>query len=108
METNVLIQIATLALILEALVQTVKPVWDPDKRTVVFYVNLAVGMLVSVGATYLADLDLFAAVGVPLSKLPIAGVIMTGILISRGANFMHDLIQLAQKLKIRVDPEKPE
>ena len=101
-----LTQILILAALVEAIVQTLKPIWEPDERkNPVFYINLAVGFLAAGGVNWLADLDLFASLGVPLVKAPWVGVILTGILLSRGANFAHDLIQLAQKLKIRVDPE---
>jgi hypothetical protein len=100
-----LTQVVILAVLVESLVQTVKPIWEPKERTVIYFVNLGVGILAAAGINYLADLDLFAALGVPLVRWPIVGVILTGILLSRGANFAHDLIQLAQKFKIRVDPE---
>jgi len=100
-----LTQIVILAMLVESFVQTLKPIWEPKERTVIYFVNLGVGILAAAGINYLADLDLFAALGVPLVKAPIVGVILTGILLSRGANFAHDIIQLAQKFKIRVDPE---
>lgn len=107
METqpNVLLQIIVLAALIEATVQTVKPIWQPAERTAIFFVNLGVGMAMSVGINYLAGLDLFSAIGVPLVRLPIVGTLLTGLLLSRGANFVHDLIQISQKIKLRVDPE---
>ncbi|MBN1668026.1 MAG: hypothetical protein JW862_13105 [Anaerolineales bacterium] len=98
-DTQVLLKIVFLAALLEAVVQTLKPIWEPEKRSVDFYVTLAVGLVISVGANYLADLDLFAAVGVPLVKAAWVGVILTGILVSRGANVLHDIFKLLQGLK---------
>jgi hypothetical protein len=37
-------------------------------------------------------IDFMTAVGVPIN-IPYAGMIFTGLLISRGSNFMHDLLQ---------------
>jgi hypothetical protein len=36
-------------------------------------------------------MDFLAALGIPL-QIPYLGMILTGILVSRGANFMHDLL----------------
>ena len=38
----------------------------------------------------LANVDFFALVGVELS-IPIVGIVLSGLLVSRGANFVHDL-----------------
>jgi hypothetical protein len=93
MNTQVLTQILVMAVLLEALVQTVKPIWKPEQASVSFYVSLGIGMVVSVGMNYLAGLDIFSAVGIPLVKAPVVGVVATGLLISRGSNFVHDLIK---------------
>jgi len=86
-------QILILAAIGEAIWETLKMVWEkkaladskgrinPDKIGA-----LAVGILVAFGAR----MDLFVLVGIPLS-IPYLGYILTGVLISRGANFVHDL-----------------
>ena len=84
----------------EALWQTLKMVWEPDatKKAGKFHPDklgvLAIGILISFGA----NLDLFAAVGIPLS-IPYVGVILTGVLISRGAGFVHDLFTYLKSLK---------
>lgn len=91
-------QLFVLALLVEACIETVKPIWQPEKRTVGFFASLGVGIAASVGINYLAGLDLFAWLGVPLSPA-IAGILLTGVLISRGSNFLHDLIAAALALK---------
>lgn len=99
MTVNVFVQIAVMGLLLESLIQTVKPIWKPTEATVSFYVSLAVGMILSAGITFLAGLDLFAAAGIPLVKAPWVGVICTGLLLSRGSNFIHDLLGGVLSLK---------
>lgn len=99
MNTGVLTQIIIMAVLLEAIVQTVKPLWKPEQATASFYVSLGVGMAISVGLNYLAGLDIFGAAGIPLVKAPVAGVICTGLLLSRGSNFVHDLIKTLINLK---------
>jgi hypothetical protein len=100
-------QLLVLAALIEALVQTVKPVWQPEQRTVTFFVTLGVGFLFSISLNYLAGLDIFTILGVPLVKLPVVGVIATGILLSRGAQFVHDLIQIVTNFKAAVSAWKP-
>jgi hypothetical protein len=48
---------------------------------------LAVGLLLSIAT----GADILAFVGIS-SKIPLVGIVLTGILISRGANFTHDLL----------------
>jgi hypothetical protein len=98
---NVLVKIIVAAAMGEAVVQTLKMVWEkktltngkgkfnPDKLIV-----LAVGILIAFGAS----LDLFAIVGIPMN-IPYLGIILTGILISRGEGFVHDLLAYIKSLK---------
>ncbi len=86
-------QLIVLALLLEACVQTLKPIWEPSKRTKEFYLSLLVGLALSTLVNYLAGLDLFTAFGLPLSRLPAVGTILTGIILSRGAGTLHDLFK---------------
>lgn len=93
-------QIIILAVLVEATVQTLKPIWEKGKRTPDYYVSLIVGFLASIGTTYLANVDIFEAMGVPLVKAPIVGVILTGIILTRGANIFHDILKLIEQAKI--------
>ena len=103
MKVEAIYQLIVLAALIEALVQTLKPIWKPEKRTVEFFVTLGVGLAVSVFLNYLAGLDIFSVLGVPLLKLPVVGVIATGVLLSRGAQFVHDLIQIITNFKTAVE-----
>jgi len=94
-------QILILAAIGEAVWETLKLVWEkkaltdskgkinPDKIGA-----LAVAILIAFGA----KMDLFPLVGVPLS-IPYLGYVLTGVLISRGAGFVHDLLTNLKSLK---------
>jgi hypothetical protein len=92
-------QLIIMAVLLESLVETVKPLWKPAEISVTFYVTLGASMLVATGINYLAGLDVFSAAGIPLVKAPWVGVIATGVLLSRGANFAHDLIKVVLSFK---------
>jgi hypothetical protein len=100
---DALVAIAIVGLLVEAVVETVKPFWDKEQRK-----NLPdriAGLAVGVGVAAVGGFDLFEAFGVPLDFIPAAapwpGVILTGIMLSRGANFVHSLIQSAYGLAKR-------
>jgi len=94
-------QVLILAAIGEAVWETLKMVWqkealanskgkiNPDKIGA-----LAVAILIAFGAR----IDLFTLVGVPLS-IPYLGYVLTGVLISRGSGFVHDLLTNLKSLK---------
>jgi len=75
------------ALIGEALWETSKLLWQQGKVNVDRIGIVLVGILLAI----VTGLDLFEALGMPL-WVPLLGKILTGLLLSRGANFMHDII----------------
>jgi hypothetical protein len=76
-----------LALIGESLWETSKLIWQHGKLNVDRIGAIAVGMLLAFGT----GIDLFEALEVPIS-IPFLGKLLTGLLLSRGANFMHDIL----------------
>ncbi len=81
-----IVTIITIALLVEAIWETLKLVWQEGKININTIGALIVGIVVSI----LAKIDIFAMQGISLS-IPLIGWILTGILMSRGANFIHDL-----------------
>lgn len=81
-----IVTIITIALLVEAIWETLKMVWQDGKANVNTIGALVVGVVVSI----LAKIDIFAIQGISLS-VPVIGYVLTGILLSRGANFIHDL-----------------
>jgi len=59
----------------------------------------AVGILIAFGA----QADLLALVGIPL-VIPYLGYILTGLLVSRGANFLHDIWSAISTLRNKGKP----
>lgn len=82
-----LMGLLVLATIGEAVWETLKLFWQNGKVNTDRLGALAVGELLSIGT----GLDLLNLVGIPM-KIPFVGVILTGLLISRGANFIHDIL----------------
>lgn len=81
-----IVTIVTVALLVEAIWETLKLVWQEGKLNV----NTIGALIVGIGVSILTKIDIFAMQGISLSIPPI-GWILTGILMSRGANFIHDL-----------------
>lgn len=85
---NELFKVVILALLCEAIWETLKLFWQKGKLSVDRTGALTVGLLLSIGS----GIDLLSLAGLPL-KIPYLGMIFTGLLISRGSNFAHDLIK---------------
>lgn len=88
-----LASVAILALIGEALWETLKVIWDKGKLSIDRIGALVIGLVLS----FATGTDLLKLVGLQ-SKIPFLGIILTGILISRGANFMHDILSSINNL----------
>lgn len=81
-----IVTIITIALLVEAIWETLKMVWQEGKINI----NTIGALIVGIAVSILAKIDIFAMQGISLS-IPLVGWILTGVLMSRGANFIHDL-----------------
>lgn len=82
-----IIQLVVLAFIGEAVWETLKMVWQENKFSLDRFGALIIGLLICIGAGF----DAMVIIGIPL-HIPYLGMILTGILVSRGSNFAHDFI----------------
>lgn len=88
-------QILILAVLVEALVNTVKPFWvRPRPWPIAETVAIGLGILVAVAA----GMDLFATVEMPLA-VPFLGSVLTGIIASRGSNIVAKLVKLLDETR---------
>jgi hypothetical protein len=92
------------AIVAESIWETIKMIGKDGRFNWDIIGALLIGLLIALGT----GADLFQLMGIPF-RVPYIGTILTGLLISRGANFMHDLfkalkisneIKAAQKAKI--------
>ncbi|RME87651.1 MAG: hypothetical protein D6770_08900 [Anaerolineae bacterium] len=86
-------RLALVAFFVEAIVQTIKPLYDPEKgwnRNVLL--ALAGGIIVCV----LTGVDLFAQLGLAI-PIPYVGSVLTGIIASRGSNVVHDVFKFVEQ-----------
>jgi hypothetical protein len=90
-----------LSFIGESIWETLKMTWRNGKVNIDRVGALIVGLLLAFGSS----LDIMAVVGVPII-VPYLGTVLTGILISRGANFVHDIMSSISNLKQYTDISK--
>lgn len=87
------VQFLVIAFIVEAIWETLKMVWQDGKLSIDRVGAVIVGLLLALGTR----LDLLEMIGVP-TYIPYMGIVLTGLLISRGANFAHDLLEVISSL----------
>lgn len=87
-----------LAVVAEAIWETLKMVWQNTK----FHPDILGSLIIGIALALLTGLNFFELVGLPIIN-PYIGQVLTGILASRGANFIHDLVKIAQGMRIRVN-----
>lgn len=81
--------IMMLALLIETAVQVVKS-WVPEGTATPAWLWPVMSVALGVGLCLLAGVDLLSIVGVNLA-MPQVAQVLTGVIISRGANFVYDL-----------------
>lgn len=87
METFFIVLLA--AILVEALIEVLKA-FVPDDANTPRWLWPCVGCILGILICTLANIDALTLLGIDLSP-PLVGSILTGILISRGSNFVHDL-----------------
>ncbi len=81
-----LAKILILSIIGEAIWETLKMFWQEGKISK----DRIGALIVCIIIVWSTDLDIMTTLGIPV-KVKIIGILLTGILISRGSNFIHDL-----------------
>lgn len=82
------------ASVVESLWETTKMFWQNGKFSYDRLGTLVFGELIAIGA----NIDFLSAVGLPI-YIPYVGMILTGIFISRGSSFMHDLVETLNNIQ---------
>ena len=85
-------QLIIVAILIEAIWENLKMIWKDRKISL----NTIGVLVISIIVCLLAKIDIFPIVGLSLS-VPFVGSGLTGIIVSRGANFVNDLFE---KLKV--------
>lgn len=87
-------QLIIVAILVEAIWENIKMVYQEDKLSKSMIGSLVISVLICV----VANIDIFPVVGVSMS-IPFIGSILTGIVVSRGANFVDDLFSKLKEVK---------
>ena len=81
------VKIVVLAIVVESTVEALKNIWSKGKLNWIQILALGVGLSLAI-ATRTDLLEMFNIT----STTPIIGMVVTGVLISRGGNATHDLL----------------
>lgn len=79
-------QLVIVAILVEAIWENIKMVYQSGKVSISMIGSLVISILLCV----LTGIDIFPIVGLTMA-VPVVGSILTGIIVSRGANFVNDL-----------------
>ena len=88
-----MIKVIMLALLCEAIWENLRMIWENGKFNINRLGALMLSIIIAVGTRT----DLFELLNLNIF-IPVLGSILTGILISRGANVTHDILKKIQKL----------
>ncbi len=92
-----------IAVLIEAVVETVKWTYEPTDKPTRIKRFLALG--VAIVMTILVNIDLFAMLGLKLS-VPYVGALFTGVLMARGATVFHSIIKMFGGIADRLVPKQ--
>ena len=84
-------QLIIIAILIEAIWENIKMIWQNGKVSIDMLGSLILSILICL----LTGADIFPIVGISL-VIPFVGSVLTGIIVSRGANFIHDLFTKIQ------------
>ena len=90
---NNFLQVIVIALLAETIWENAKAVWQEGKVSIDRIGALIVSIIVSMAT----QLNIFDILNFDIT-VPFVGSFLTGILISRGANVIHDLLNKIQEL----------
>lgn len=88
-----ILTILIVAILVEALWENIKLIYQDNKINWQQLIILAISIVVSI----LTKINIFKVLNIEIVE--IAGSLLTGILISRGANVFHDVFKKIEKLK---------
>lgn len=81
-------QLVLVAILVEAIWENIKMIYDKNKFNISMIGSLVLGIIICLAA----QIDIFSIVGINM-VVPFIGSIFTGIIVSRGANFVNDLLK---------------
>lgn len=89
-----LVSILIVAIVVESAVESCKKIYSKKKINYSKLGSIALGVLICV----CANLDILALLSVTMS-VPFIGCIVTGLIVGRGSNFVHDTVKKVSNAK---------
>jgi hypothetical protein len=91
-------ELLLIAFLVESFIQTIKPLYDREKG---WNKDTMISLIIGIGLCLIVKVNLFTFLNLPvLIGDPVVseyiGVVLTGIIASRGANLAHDLLKFVQ------------
>lgn len=86
-----ILSLMIIAMLGESVWESLKMAWQSGKFDIDRIGAIGIGLILS----FATGFDILKLVDIPV-KIPYVGIVLTGILISRGANFVHDLLSKVQ------------
>jgi hypothetical protein len=95
-------QILLVAFLVESLIQTFKPIYDKEKG---WNKDAIIALVVGVGLCFLLNINLFYTFNIPINigndiASYYSGIVLTGIIASRGSNLAHDILKFVQNASV--------
>lgn len=88
------VQLIIVAILVEAIWENLKMIWQEGK----FNWNMIGSLIVSIVVCLVTGIDIFPVLGLGFT-IPFAGSVATGIIVSRGSNFVHDIWSKISNMK---------
>ncbi len=96
-----LLSILYAAALVESIVNIIKNLKNREDVSLWYWASLIASILISILVSYNWDIDMFSML-LGEGKLPLVGAILTGLIVSRGSNVVHDLILTLEGFKNRL------
>lgn len=84
---NELLILVTMGILVEAVVEVIKSIYNEGRVNYTVLLSIVVGILFA----FTLRVDLFQLLGIEV-HIAYVGTILSGLIVSRGANFVHDLL----------------
>lgn len=85
-------QLIIIAILIEAIWENLKMIWKDKKVNI----NMIGVLVIAIVICLLTKIDIFPIVGISMI-VPYVGSVFTGVIVSRGANFVNDLFNRLNK-----------
>jgi len=98
LDANAIARLLLVSTVAEGTWEALKMSWQKGKFNINRIGPLSMGITFALGT----QTDFFSLIGIPF-EVPYVGFVLTGVLLSRGANFTHDLLKYVQTMNQKPD-----